>query len=217
MYLYLDESGDLGFDFENKNPSKFFVITLLVVTESKSIKIINKVITRTLDKKLNHKKKRSRIISELKGNATTLEIKKYFLSCLNRNLPNWTLYSIVLNKHSLLKQVRNPLKDRVYNQMTHQLLEKIQFSRINCVNLIIDRSKNNLGIKEFNDYLYANLSLCLNLETKLYISHDSSEKHKGIQAADMFCYGIARKYELNDENWYSLFENKIAVEFEFKA
>jgi len=27
MYLYLDESGDLGFDFKNKKPSRFFVIT----------------------------------------------------------------------------------------------------------------------------------------------------------------------------------------------
>ncbi len=30
-YLYLDESGDLGFDFVNKKPSKFFTITILVI------------------------------------------------------------------------------------------------------------------------------------------------------------------------------------------
>ena len=82
---------------------------------------------------------------------------------------------------------------------------------------MVDRCKNNLGVKEFNDYLYANLSLCLNLETKLYISHDSSEKHKGIQATDVFCYGIARKYELNDESWYDLYKEKIAIECKFKA
>lgn len=51
MHLYLDESGDLGFDFENKKPSRFFVITLLAVTDTKSIKIINKAVARTLDKK----------------------------------------------------------------------------------------------------------------------------------------------------------------------
>lgn len=30
MIIYLDESGDLGFDFTNKKPSKKFVIILLV-------------------------------------------------------------------------------------------------------------------------------------------------------------------------------------------
>lgn len=28
-YLYLDESGDLGFDFVNKKPSKFFTVSIL--------------------------------------------------------------------------------------------------------------------------------------------------------------------------------------------
>jgi len=30
-YLYLDESGDLGFDFANKRSSIFFTITILLV------------------------------------------------------------------------------------------------------------------------------------------------------------------------------------------
>jgi hypothetical protein len=93
----------------------------------------------------------------------------------------------------------------------------LEYKRRGRVNLIVDRSKHTLGIKEFNDYLYSTLSLCLNLETKLYIAHDKSENHKGIQAADMFCYGIARKYELQDQSWYDLFKDKIAVECEFKT
>ncbi len=28
LYLYLDESGDLGFDFVNKKPTKHFVISI---------------------------------------------------------------------------------------------------------------------------------------------------------------------------------------------
>jgi len=30
LIIYLDESGDLGFDFEHKKPSKKFVIAVLV-------------------------------------------------------------------------------------------------------------------------------------------------------------------------------------------
>lgn len=217
MYLYLDESGDLGFDFTNKKPSGFFVITLFVVHEAKAVKIINKVIEKTLDKQLNRKSKNNRSVLELKGGDTTLEIKKYFLRHLNIRTSDWDLYTIVLNKQELLKKIRSPIKDRIYNQMTHELLEKISFPITGYVNLIIDRSKDSLGIKEFNDYLYANLSLCLNLKTKLHIFHHCSTQHKGIQAADMFCHGIARKHELNDRSWYNLFKEKILVECEFKA
>lgn len=219
MYLYLDESGDLGFNFENKRSSKFFVITLLKVDEAKSIKFIAKAISKTFERKINRKKKSTRVKTELKGSGTTLQVKKYFLNYLDKHIPEFVLYSIILDKFLFLKHAHYPIKemkDRIYNQMTHQLLEKIDFSAVNHANLIIDRSKNALGIKEFNNYLYANLSLCLNLGTKLYISHESSEENKGIQAVDMFCHGISRKYEQEDENWYALFKNKIAIECKFE-
>ncbi|MEK6700308.1 MAG: hypothetical protein AABZ10_14850 [Nitrospirota bacterium] len=32
LYLYLDESGDLGFDFFAKKPSKYFTVTVLAVS-----------------------------------------------------------------------------------------------------------------------------------------------------------------------------------------
>lgn len=31
LYLYLDESGDLGFDFFAKKPSRFFTVTILAI------------------------------------------------------------------------------------------------------------------------------------------------------------------------------------------
>jgi hypothetical protein len=216
MYLYLDESGDLGFDFYNKKPSRFFVITLVQLQEAKSIKIINKAVSKTLKNKINHKKKK-RIILELKGSDTRLEIKKYFLAYLDRHISDLKIYAITLDKQALLKQRPNPIKDSAYNQMAHQLIEKINFPRKDHVNLVVDRCKSNLGIEEFNAYLHSNLSLCLDLETKLYITHDNSVNHKGIQAADMFCHGIARKYELNNDDWYNEYKDKILVECKFKA
>lgn len=191
---------------------------MLGITEAKSIKNIAKAISKTLDRKINHKNKKNRIVSELKGKCTTLQIKKSFLTYFDADVKDYVLYAIVLNKSALLKDTQKPIADRIYNHMTHQLLEKIHFSADNKqVNLIVDRSKDNFGIKEFNDYLYANLNMCLNLETALYITHDNSEKHKGIQAVDMFCYGIARKYEQEDESWYNLFKDKIAIECQFNV
>lgn len=40
MYIFLDESGDLGFDFTNRRPSRFLIITMLTSSNSK---LINKV------------------------------------------------------------------------------------------------------------------------------------------------------------------------------
>lgn len=38
MHIYLDESGDLGFEFGDKNPSSHFIITLLVCDNQESAK-----------------------------------------------------------------------------------------------------------------------------------------------------------------------------------
>ncbi len=74
LYLYLDESGDLGFDFVNKKPSKYFTITILAVRGYKENRTLLKAVGRTLKRKLNPKRKRKRLVSELKATKTTLEI-----------------------------------------------------------------------------------------------------------------------------------------------
>jgi hypothetical protein len=79
-YLYLDESGDLGFDLVNKKSSKFFTVCILLIRNNDYKRKIVKSVKRTLRKKLNPKNKRNRIVQELKGTFTTIEIKKYFYS-----------------------------------------------------------------------------------------------------------------------------------------
>jgi len=42
-YIFLDESGDLGFDFSKKRTSKYFIITCLFATNKRPIeKIVSK-------------------------------------------------------------------------------------------------------------------------------------------------------------------------------
>jgi len=65
-YIYLDESGDLGFDFENKKPSDFFTITIILVKDIESNKALKKEIEVVLKRKLNTKLKSKRIIKEIK-------------------------------------------------------------------------------------------------------------------------------------------------------
>lgn len=56
MFIYLDESGDLGFDYfdyNKKNTTKKFVVTLLVCNSANARKAFEKAVRRTLKNKLN--------------------------------------------------------------------------------------------------------------------------------------------------------------------
>ena len=48
MHIYLDESGDLGFEFNDRSPSSHFIITLLVCDSSESVKAIKKSVEKTI-------------------------------------------------------------------------------------------------------------------------------------------------------------------------
>jgi hypothetical protein len=55
LIIFLDESGDLGFDFSKQKTSGKFVITLLVCNNAECNVGFRKAVRRTLKKKLNHR------------------------------------------------------------------------------------------------------------------------------------------------------------------
>lgn len=104
--LYLDESGDLGFDFVNKKPSRHFIVTIIAVSSEGQNRQIIKAVKKTLKRKLNRKKNKKRIVEELKATGTTFEVKQYFYAQISP--VKFGIYSIVLNKR------------RIYEQLTKQ-------------------------------------------------------------------------------------------------
>ncbi len=153
-HLYLDESGDLGFDFVNKKPSKFFNVTILAVSSEERNKALISATKKVIRKKLNPKNKNK--IHELKGSQTTLEIKKYFYKQVKEI--KFGIYSITLNKKRLYNDLsRN--KDRVYNFIARQVIYQIPFEKFNdnAIDLIVDRSKGKPEISDFNFYIKGQL------------------------------------------------------------
>ena len=57
----------------------------------------------------------------------------------------------------------------------------------------------------------------LPLNVPLNIRHMCSHQSYGIQAVDLFCWGIFRRYERGDEEWYRKFSDKIVYEQRFTA
>jgi hypothetical protein len=74
-HLYMDESGDLGFDFEEKHPTQYLTISILATNQPGTVKAIDCAVKKTLRRKVNRGKKREQ---ELKGASTTIGVKRYF-------------------------------------------------------------------------------------------------------------------------------------------
>ncbi len=203
MFIYLDESGDLGFDFNKQKTSRYFVITLLVCHQKQVVDAINTAVKRTLKNKLNQKKQNKRVVRELKGAETKLAVKEYFA----RNLPNdgWDIYSVTLNKARVESHLQTKEgKKKLYNYLARFILEKIPFAEdLPWVNLIVDRCKNNEEIKDFNSYVENQLQALLPLNCKLTIDHLASHESAGLQAVDMFCWGFARKDAFGETDWFA--------------
>jgi len=207
IYLYLDESGDLGFDFVNKKPSKFFTVAILSIKDIQENRKFIKAVVITLNRKLNPRSKRKRIVEELKGERTDLSIKKYFYQKISSI--KFSLYAITLNKIRVFERLTKN-KSRVYNFMARQVLEQIPFNKTDNKRIVftIDKSKGKLGVKEFNNYILRQLEGRINPKMPFDIYHEDSKKNKGLQAIDMFAWGIHRKYEQNDKEWYQIFKEK---------
>lgn len=213
-YLYLDESGDLGFDFVNKKPSKFFTVAILATRGVENNRKIAKAVKVVLRRKLNPKSKRKRIVEELKGEGTTIEIKNYFYNRV-RNI-KFAIYSMTLNKLRVYEDLaRN--KSRVYNFIARQVFDRIPFEKAdgNRIILTLDKCKGKKGIREFNEYIIRQLEGRIMPSIPFDIYHEDSKKIAGLQAIDIFAWGIHRKYEYNDNEWYNVFNKKIALDEQY--
>lgn len=213
-YLYLDESGDLGFDFVNKKPSKFFTVAILAIRGIDNNRKISKAVKVVLRRKLNPKSKRKRIVEELKGEATSLEIKKYFYKQVED--VKFAVYSITLNKLRVYEELaRN--KSRVYNFIARQVFDRIPFEKAdgNRIILTLDKCKGKKGIREFNEYIIKQLEGRITPIIPFDIYHEDSKKIGGLQAVDMFVWGVHRKYENKDMEWYGIFNKKIALDEQY--
>jgi len=153
LYLYLDESGDLGFDFFAKKPSSFFTITILAVKGVENNRALLKAVKKTVRSKLPRKQ------VELKGTKDSIRAKKYFYEQVSA-IP-FGIYSISLNKRRVYDDLAKQ-KDKVYNFVAKNVLDRIPVEDASArVEVIIDKSKSKKEIMEFNKYIISNVRCVL--------------------------------------------------------
>ena len=202
LYLYLDESGDLGFDFFAKKPSKYFTVSVMLVQGTENRKRIAKAVKRTLQNKFPKQGN-----AELKGSKQSLEVKRYFYKHI-ATVP-FELYALTLNKRRVYDSLAQK-KDRVYNFIARKVLDVIPFSNAAVrIGLVIDRSKSKKEIREFDNYLIRQLSGRIEPRIPLDIDHHLSHEDLPLQAVDLFSWGIFRKYEKSDRQWFDVYRSKV--------
>lgn len=207
-YLYLDESGDLGFDFVNKKPSEFFTITILALNGIETNRALITATKRTIRKKLNPKNQNK--IHELKGTSTTLEIKKYFYEQTKKI--EFDIYAITLDKKRLYKHFTKD-KDRIYNFIARQVIDKIPFEKFggNAIELIVDKSKTKSEIADFNNSIREQLAAKIQPNISINIQHRKSHDIHGLQACDLFSYGIFLARERSRSDGLSCLRKKFCL------
>ena len=212
-WLYLDESGDLGFDFVNAKPSEYFTICILATSSREANGRFRYAVKKTLKRKLNHSRRSSRVADELKATHTTLGVKQYALGLLDDS--KFGIYALTLNKRRLFSRLAEN-KDHVYNYVARLVIDQIPFERaVDGIHLIIDRSKGPRRIREFNEYLRNQLAGRIDPRVPLHIEHADSRDSAGVQLADSFAWGVFQKYERGDTSWYEKFAQRVVYDEQY--
>lgn len=205
-YIFMDESGDLGFNWSKKKTSKYFIITVLFVPHVRKVqKIVSKVHS-TLRK--SHKAK-SGVLHAYKESPTT---RHRMLRLLSED--NITVMTICLNKKKVYTQLQNE-QNVLYNYVVNILLDRINTRKLiptdEKIILIASRKDTNKFLNNnFTDYLEGVKSghgLDLSVEIK------TPHAEKCLQAADFLSWSIFRKYEHNDMSYYNMIKDIIVEEF----
>jgi len=198
LYIYLDESGDLGFS-EDSTP--YFTIAFLVIEKS--------VLFKRCVKKIKIKYGIPRD-EELKGSTTRKEIKGDLLKRICK-LPV-EIHSITVEKGNVEDKLRRDT-NILYNYMVGlSLVEKIlQLPKNSEVIVVVDRRITSItsGFK-FDEYLrYKIWFEGKRRDIDLKTHHVDSHQSYVIQGIDVITNAIFRKYNAGDEALYTIIQDKI--------
>lgn len=205
-YIFLDESGDLGFDFTKKRTTQFFVITLLF-TENK--RPIEKCVKRVHSQLRAKYKKVDSALHAFKEDSIT---RQRLLRCLAQR--NCSVMTIYLNKRKVYTHLQDE-KPVLYNYVANILLDRIFTKKLisssEGVKLIASKRETNKFLNEnFQSYLERQVEA--NHMQKLSIEIATPAQEKALQAVDFISWAIFRKWEYRDDTYYRAIQARVVEE-----
>ena len=198
MYVYLDESGDLGF---GQGGSRYFTIAFVVVKDPFHF------IRCVKETKIKHNIPRN---VELKGNTTREVIKEDLLSKIHKL--DIEVHAITVRKKNVEPKLREDA-NILYNYMVglllvERILAETAGARV-CIN--VDRRVISItsGFK-FNEYLrYKTWYEGRRQDIDLEINHRDSHRDYAIQGIDVICNSIFRKYNSNNYKLFNIIQGRV--------
>ena len=203
-YIFLDESGDLGFK-KNKRSSRFFVVTIIFSEDKRPLEKIARRVHKGLAKK--YKK-----IGTLHAHREEPNIRRKVLRQLHEI--DCSILAIVLDKNKVFTKMEDE-KVVLYNYITNILLgnffnkKPIPTNRI--VSLIASqRETNKFFNKNFQDYVRQQAKM--KHGTVINVTIATPEQEFALQIVDFASWAIFRKYESNDDSYFNIIKSKIIDE-----
>ncbi len=208
MYIYLDESGDLGF---SSKASKYFVIGALITKDPLKIE---KCISKVRKERLPNKYKK---IHELKYHNSDNIVRRRILQCIAKT--DTEIAYAVLRKRQVYENLRNK-PNILYNFLCGSLIGNVfrKYHINSRVNVTVDRSLTNINREAFDEYVSYRALMTktdiFNLDL-LEINHVDSAQNKCIQAVDFVSGAIARNYEREDPLFYKIIDGRVKIALDF--
>lgn len=205
-YIFLDESGDLGFNFKKKGTSKVFIITCLFIENKRPLEKIVRKIHSELQKKYKRKLGVLHAVKEKPITRQRLLRRLAEIDC--------SIITIYFNKLKVYTKLQDE-KQVLYNYVTNILLDRIYTKKLVPIKdkIILIASK-----RETNKFLNENFRTYLNNQAKnkhkidMEVLIKTPSEEKSLQAVDFACWAVFRKYEKEDDSYYNLIKSKIVEE-----
>ncbi len=210
VYIFLDESGDLGFDFSKAKTSRYFLVTMLSTQHKRSIENIIKKIFKSLPEKV--RKSHSGVFHCVKEkDETRKKLFELFAATPDK------VYSIIVDKRKIHAKLKDE-KHILYNLITNVLLDRILSGKYvqDSETVILTASK-----RETNKNLNENFKTFLENQTaenhtiSLQIEIKTPEQEKALQLADALNWAVFQKYENGNNEFYEIFRENIHDEYVF--
>jgi proline racemase len=206
-YVFLDESGDLGFDLDKKRTSRFFVITFLCCANKKPIE---KVVSKCHSELKKQHQMRGGTLHCYREKPIT---RQRLLTRLAEK--DCSIMTVFLDKSRVYTKLQDE-KDVLYNYVTNILLDRIITKQllgpgVGDIHLVASRKETSKFLNEnFKEYLRSRAKVKHRIDIVVEIKTPHEEK--SLQAVDFVSWAIFRKQEYGDASHYELIKSKIVEE-----
>ena len=203
--FYLDESGDLGFDFTKTNTSSHFLLSFLMTDNPKPIQTAVKKVFRSMSST-----DRKRAHGILHAHYEKRKTRERLLKKLSEK--DFQIALMVFDKR---KTIIVDDTNSIYNSMVTALINRLHIDGYidseDDVKLIASQSNTN---KRLNERFKA-VVLDGNKQINLTVEIKKPFTEKALQAVDFIAWSFGKKYEHGDSSYAEIVEPKIVALYEY--